>query len=80
MEPTSPLNPLNASVIPNAALPPASQSQQMSSMDMDQVVVAAKSLVTHYKQDPFRLNAELDHLKSAYLQSEYHIVPNAAEH
>lgn len=80
MQPTTPLPPTNQPVLPNPMVPPASQSIPTETIDTGQVVATAKSLVAHYKQDPFRLSAELDQLKGAYLQSKYHIRVSDTEH
>jgi hypothetical protein len=78
MQPNSPLLPTNQPPAPNAAMLPTSEPVP-TTMDTGQVVATAKSLVTHYKQDPFRLSVELEQLKSAYLQSQYHITVNDTE-
>jgi hypothetical protein len=80
MQPNSPLLPTNQPPAPDAAMLPTSEPVPTSTMDTGQVVATAKSLVMHYKQDPFRLSVELEQLKSAYLQSQYHITVNDTEH
>jgi hypothetical protein len=80
MEPTSPLHPLNTPAAPSTIATPTPQTPPTGGLEAEQVIAQAKQLVLQYKQDPFRLNAELERLKGAYLQSQYHITPNAAEH
>lgn len=79
MQPNSPLPPTNQPLAPNTAALSAPEHMPTSAMDTGQVVATAKSLVTHYRQDPFRLSVELEQLKSAYLQSQYHITVNDTE-
>ena len=80
MQPNTPLSPNSQPAMQNPVTTPVQQPAPAEPMDTGQVVATAKSLVTHYKQDPFRLSMELEQLKSAYLQSQYHISVNDPEH
>jgi len=57
------------------ALPPTAGT----SASVTQVGLQAKQLVAQYGNDPFRLSAALEQLKSNYLAEQYHIIPNSAE-
>lgn len=65
---------------PSAAVPPQPQADVTPPTDLTQAVsMQARSLVTQYQHDPYRLSGALGQLKAQYLADQFHITPKPAD-
>jgi hypothetical protein len=78
----APSTPASLPAMPNSPQPPMPGPSAMSSAEVnlaEHVNAQAKALVSQYQNDPYRLSAALQQLKSKYLADQFHISSKTAE-